>query len=113
MRLFVGVTDNSWFNFLSRLASARGTALDEVNFWLPSHESFQALAPGELFLFKLHRSAETGFKDVIAGGGIFASYSILPLSLAWQAFGEKKWHPFPRRAASKNIGLSPSASTSP
>jgi len=93
MRLFVGVTDNNWFNFLSRLPSASGAGLDEVNFWLPSPESFQALAPGELFLFKLHRTAETGNKDLIAGGGIFVSYSILPLSLAWQAFGEKNGAP--------------------
>ena len=93
MRLFVGVTDNNWFKFLSRLASASGAGLDEVNFWLPSPESFHALAPGELFLFKLHRTAETGYQDLIAGGGIFVSYSILPLSLAWQAFGEKNGAP--------------------
>jgi putative restriction endonuclease len=48
-RLFVGVTDNDWFRFL------RARHPDEVNFWQPSGSStFQALEPGQPFLFKLH-----------------------------------------------------------
>jgi putative restriction endonuclease len=59
--------------------------IDEVNFWQPSGKSqFRALNPGEPFLFKLHSP-----HDFIAGGGFFAHSSILPVSLAWQAFAEK------------------------
>jgi len=80
MKLYVGVTDNEWFDFLSS-----HQPLDEVNFWQPSGESvFKALQPGELFLFKLHSP-----RDYIAGGGFFAYSTILPVSLAWDAFEEK------------------------
>ena len=80
MKAFVGVTDFEWFNFLSNMQQ-----IDEVNFWQPggSHR-FQSLSPGEPFLFKLHSP-----RDYIVGGGFFAHNSILPLSLAWDAFGEK------------------------
>ena len=40
---------------------------------------------GELFLFKLKGAP----LNVIVGGGFFAHFSILPCSLAWDAFGEK------------------------
>lgn len=39
---------------------------------------------GEPFLFKLHSP-----NNFIVGGGLFVSYSALPASLAWEAFGEK------------------------
>ncbi|MFW6173411.1 MAG: HNH endonuclease [Elusimicrobiota bacterium] len=76
----MGVTDNKWYDFLSRLPDC-----DEVNFWQPSPtNAFKALKPGELFLFKLHSPY-----DYITGGGVFTSYTTLPLSLAWEAFKEK------------------------
>jgi putative restriction endonuclease len=79
VKLFVGVTDMDWFNFLSAVRP------DEVNFWAPSgRTNFRALQPGELFLFKLHAP-----NNFIVGGGVFASASNLPLSLAWDAFGKK------------------------
>lgn len=78
--LFVGVTDNAWFEFLGSQPD-----IDEVNFWQPGgRTNFRALVPGELFLFKLHSP-----HDFIVGGGIFAHASILPVSLAWDAFGIK------------------------
>lgn len=78
VNLVVAVTDGDWFAML------RGqTALAEVNFWAPSPASFRALQPGELFLFKLHAP-----HNFIVGGGIFAYATVLPWSLAWQAFGE-------------------------
>jgi putative restriction endonuclease len=59
--------------------------LDEVNFWQPSGQNnFRALNPGELFLFKLHAP-----NDFIVGGGVFAKSSIVPISVAWEAFGIK------------------------
>ena len=80
MKIYVGITDNDWFRFLRSLPD-----LDEVNFWQPggTHQ-FRALQVGELFLFKLHSP-----ENVIAGGGFFTHTSLLPTSLAWEAFGEK------------------------
>jgi putative restriction endonuclease len=79
MKLWVGVTDEGWFNYL------RARNPDEVNFWQPSGgREFRVLQPGEPFLFKLHSP-----KNYIVGGGFFVRYSPLPCSLAWEAFGEK------------------------
>jgi putative restriction endonuclease len=77
---FVGVTDKDWFAFLSQQPE-----IDEVNFWQPGGRSrFRSLKPGEPFLFKLHSPL-----NYIAGGGFFAHSTILPISLAWQAFEKK------------------------
>jgi putative restriction endonuclease len=85
MRIYAGVTDQEWFDYLR---SQPG--IDEVNFWQPSpNAQFQALNKGDLFLFKLHRGQRTSNQDLIAGGGVFASFSILPISLAWEAFEQK------------------------
>ncbi len=78
MNAFVGVTDKDWFELLG---AKRG--LEEANFWQPSGNSqFRALQPGELFLFKLHAP-----DNFIVGGGFFAHSTLLPVSLAWEAFG--------------------------
>jgi putative restriction endonuclease len=77
-KAFVGVTDKEWFDFLSARPE-----LPEINFWQPGGRSrFRALQPGDLFLFKLHSP-----NNVIAGGGFFATSSLLPVSLAWETFG--------------------------
>jgi putative restriction endonuclease len=79
MKIYVGVTDNNWYNFLAQQEP------DEVNFWQPGgRQSFRALAPYEVFLFKLHSP-----NNFIAGGGFFVRYTKLPVSLAWEAFGTK------------------------
>lgn len=79
MKLWVGVTDGDWFEYL------RARRPDEVNFWQPGGgRQFRALEPGEPFLFKLHSP-----KNYIVGGGFFVRYSALPCSLAWAAFGDK------------------------
>lgn len=79
MKLWVGVTDSSWFEYLAQLAP------DEVNFWQPSGtRAFRVLQPGEPFLFKLHSP-----NNFIVGGGFFVRYSALPASLAWDAFERK------------------------
>lgn len=79
MRLYVGITDNDWFQLhASRLGA------DEVNFWKPSPTAnFKVLQVGEPLLFKLH--APTNY---IAGGGFFTRFLHLPISLAWDAFRE-------------------------
>jgi len=80
MKLYGGVTDNNWYDYLSHLPEC-----DEVNFWKPSPSAaFKALKPGELFLFKLKSPY-----NHIAGGGFFTYYTTLPVSLAWEAFKEK------------------------
>lgn len=78
IKLVVAVTDSDWHERLRRRKD-----LVEVNFWAPSASNFRALQPGELFLFKLHAP-----RNFIVGGGIFAYSTVLPCSLAWQAFGE-------------------------
>lgn len=79
LKLFVAVTDRSWFDLLSV------SAPDEVNFWQPSGATnFRALQPGELFLFKLHSP-----ENFIVGGGVFSHATSVPLSMAWEAFGAK------------------------
>lgn len=79
MKFWVGVTDNNWFEFLADRMP------DEVNFWRPKNlNQFRAIDEGGLFLFKLHSPL-----NFIAGGAFFLRHTILPLSLAWDAFGEK------------------------
>ncbi|HOO60432.1 MAG TPA: HNH endonuclease [Candidatus Mcinerneyibacteriales bacterium] len=78
-RFYVGVTDNQWYQFLSEKRP------DEVNFWRPGKfQQVHYIKPYDLFLFKLHSPL-----DYIAGGGFFARHTPLPLSLAWESFGEK------------------------
>jgi putative restriction endonuclease len=79
MHFWLGVTDNHWFQFLSR------SVFDEVNFWQPSPRApFTSLPEGTPFFFKLKRPHHH-----VAGGGYFVKFSVLPLSLAWEAFGPK------------------------
>ena len=61
MKIWVGVTDKSWYEHLMRLAP------EEINFWQPGgSRTFRVLQPGEPFLFKLHSS-----DNFIVGGGFF------------------------------------------
>jgi len=79
MKYWVGVTDNGWFEFLSN------AGVDEVNFWQPRGKvTFAGLQPGSPFLFKLKRPF-----NHIAGGGYFVKSTSLPLSIAWETFGQK------------------------
>lgn len=80
MTVYVGLTDYDWYDHLQTASE-----LDEANFWRPSGaQAFRALQPGELFLFKLH-----GQRREIVGGGFFARFVRLPVSVAWDYFGEK------------------------
>ena len=84
MKGYIGVTDNEWFSFLSRQPG-----IDEVNFWQPGGRTvFRALQVGEPFFFKLHAP-----ENYIAGVAFFAHSTLLPVSLAWQAFQEKNGAP--------------------
>ncbi len=75
--MYVGITDFEWFKTLKQ------ANCDEINFWKPGgRTNFKALHEGDMFLFKLHSP-----QDYIVGGGFFLNFSILPSSLAWEAFG--------------------------
>ena len=79
MKFFLAVTDDDWFHYLARQQP------DEVNFWRPSSKAtFRAIKPGAPFLFKLHSP-----NNFVVGGGFFVRHSILPISLAWEAFENK------------------------
>ena len=77
MKVFVGVTDKAWADFL-----AQRPYLKEINFWRPSAKSsFAALSPGEPFLFKTHKP-----HDRVVGGAVFSGFALVPLSEAWDGF---------------------------
>ncbi len=76
IKMAVAVTNRGWFDYLSRQPD-----LQEVNFWSPTPQNFQALQPGELLLFKVKKT------EMIGGYGVFAFFEKMPLSLAWEAFG--------------------------
>jgi putative restriction endonuclease len=79
MNFFVAVTDYDWFQL-----HASKSGVDEVKFWRPSSEAtFKALSTAEMLLFQLHSP-----RNFIIGGGFFARFVRLPISLAWEAFGE-------------------------
>jgi putative restriction endonuclease len=84
VKAYVAVTDRHWFRFL-----CDRPGLDEVNFWQSGGtRQFRVLAVGQPFLFKLHYP-----EHAIVGGGYFRHASLLPTSLAWEAFGEKNGAP--------------------
>jgi len=79
VNFYLGITDYDWF----RLHASKDS-VDEVNFWRPSSSAnFKVLQWGEPFLFKLHAP-----RNYIVGGGFFTKFLPLPISLAWDTFGE-------------------------
>ncbi|MEJ3750039.1 HNH endonuclease [Actinomycetes bacterium KLBMP 9797] len=79
MKAYVGVTDGDWYRFL-----ADRPLLNEVNFWRPSGgRGFNVLAPGEPFFFKTHHP-----HNRVVGGGFYSGFARLPISAAWELFGE-------------------------
>ena len=76
MKLYLGVTDINWYNFLSKQNR------EDINFWQPGGNStFKVLQPGQPFLFKLKSPL-----NAIGGVGFFSSHTFLPLSMAWDVF---------------------------
>ena len=79
VRAYVAVTDNDWYRFLAALPG-----VTEVNFWQPtSDREFRALARDEPFFFKTHHP-----HNKVVGGGLFKSWARMPVSEAWELFGE-------------------------
>jgi putative restriction endonuclease len=83
VRIYIGNTDNTWFDFLSSLGVA-----DEVNFWQPSSRNFNAIGEGERFAFRLKSP-----RNAIGGFGTLAQTSRLPIQMAWETFGVKNGVP--------------------
>lgn len=78
MKMYVGITDDRWYEYLS----SQLPIPEEVNFWRPkSQKQFEALQPGELFLFKLHAP-----RNYIVGGAVFLRHHFLPIRIAWDTF---------------------------
>ena len=77
-KIYVGVTDKEWYEQLNKQRP------EEVNFWKPGSSNFRALQANDLFLFKLHHPY-----NYIVGGGFFVRFSLLPPTIAWQAFALK------------------------
>ncbi|MDT0330022.1 HNH endonuclease [Nocardiopsis lambiniae] len=79
MKAYVGVTDRPWAEFL-----AQRPHLKEINFWRPSSEQgFGRIGTGDLFLFKTKYP-----HNRIVGGAVFSEFARVPISRAWEAFGE-------------------------
>jgi putative restriction endonuclease len=77
-RLFIGVTDQSWYDFLSAEPD-----VDEVNFWRPGGGLLNAMQ-GAPFLFKLKAPL-----NAIAGVGFFERAERLTVEDAWEFYGRK------------------------
>lgn len=79
VKVYVGVTDEDWYNYL-----AGRPDLDEVNFWRPGGgRGFHVLDIGEPFHFKAHHP-----HNHIVGGGFYSGNTALPLSEAWDLYGQ-------------------------
>ncbi len=77
MRGVVALTDNGWYDFLSQ------RSLPEVNFWKPSDRRRPRLDESTPFFFQQKKP-----NRAIVGFAYFARWSVLPIWLAWDAFGE-------------------------
>lgn len=76
MRFYLGVTDNYWYDYLSKINP------EDINFWQPGGSvNFKVLTPGAPFLFKLKSPL-----NAIGGIGFFSSHTFLPISIAWDTF---------------------------
>ena len=79
MKFYLGVTDNNWFSFLKSIFP------EDINFWQPGGSvKFRVLQPGAPFLFKLKSPL-----NAIGGMGFFSGHTFLPLSIAWDTFGNR------------------------
>ncbi|HEV7330223.1 MAG TPA: HNH endonuclease [Flavisolibacter sp.] len=79
MKIYLGVTDNNWFSYLSKILP------EDINFWQPGgNANFKVLSPGAPFIFKLKSPL-----NKIGGVGFFSSQTFLPINIAWDVFEER------------------------
>jgi len=79
MKYYVAVTTDAFY-FQLRDDNPK----QPINFWRPTTRAFRALAPGDLFLFKLHSP-----RDYVVGGGTFSEFRIHTAAQAWKEFGSR------------------------
>ncbi len=87
MKAYWHPTDLGWFRFL-RERQRRRTGADEINFWKPQGGGFASLGRGDPFFFELKSPT-----NAVGGFGFFERFERLPLSVAWDAFGEDNGAP--------------------
>jgi putative restriction endonuclease len=75
MKGFVAVTDADW------IAHLRSTKATEANFWQPRPTRI-AMPEWTPWIFKVRRT------NLVAGCAFFSYWTIMPLSIAWETFGE-------------------------
>jgi len=79
MNFYIGVTDTEWYHYL------RYHNPEDINFWQPGGTpGFKAIPRGAPFLLKMKYPA-----NAISGVGFFISHAKLPISLAWETFGNR------------------------
>ena len=79
IKFYLGVTDNNWFNYLSKISP------EDVNFWQPGgNATFKVIEQGAPFLFKLKLP-----HNAIGGVGFLSSHTFLPINIAWDVFGNR------------------------
>lgn len=80
MKFWLGVTDSQWYQYL------REKKPEDVNFWQPvgHQQEFKVIEKGAPFLFKLKAPF-----NAIGGIGFYSTQAFLPVSVAWDAFGER------------------------
>lgn len=84
---FIAHTHADWFDYLS--TQAINGRLDEVNFWFPTRQNTpKRFAPGAPVFFRLGKPHRK-----IVGYGFFASFQLVPLSLAWETFATRNGAP--------------------
>ena len=84
MKGFAATTDHDWYTYLLGRPD-----FDEVNFWAPSGRAALGTVPfGSPFFFKLKSP-----HNAVGGFGFLGPITTVPLSLAWEAFGQKNGAP--------------------
>ena len=62
IKLYIGVTDNNWFDYLAQIQPPP----DEINFWQPGGRTrFRVLDPAEPFLFKRRNEYNSQLFDLV------------------------------------------------
>lgn len=82
---YIGITDTDWMTFI-RKKQKLGQIGNQINFWTPGNQTFKAIEPGDLFVFKLHSNSSKGEKGEIVGAGYYVGFERIPFEKAWQRF---------------------------
>ena len=85
-KFYVGVTDYSWYSFLKKYLPADKKNI-EIDFWRSAASGqFQALEPGDLFLFKLRNTKDSRLNGKIVGAAQFKLFEFNTVKEAWEKY---------------------------